>query len=75
MQMNEKQEGQRVIPFKGAKVSKREANRIGLGLLCGFAGAMLSFLFGSGGKTAAVIFIVVFVAFGYFFLGKRIFKT
>ena len=45
-QLDEKPEEQYVIPFKGAKLSKREANKIGLGLLLGFAGAMVSFLFG-----------------------------
>jgi 4-hydroxybenzoate polyprenyltransferase len=72
--MHEKRKEQRVIPFESAKLSTREASRIGLGLLFGFAGAMVSLLFGSGGKTAAVIVVVVFTAFGYFLLGKRIFK-
>lgn len=48
-------EKQRFVPFKGAKLSKREANRLGLGLLLGFADAMLSLVLGSGGRTAAVI--------------------
>jgi hypothetical protein len=73
--MGEKQKEDYIVPFKGAKLSKREANKIGLGLAFGFAGAMISVLLvGSGGKMAAAIFILVFAAFGYFFVGSRIFK-
>jgi hypothetical protein len=73
--MDQKQKNEYIVPFKGAKLSKRDANKIGLGLALGFAGAVISvLLFGSGNRRVAVIFVLVFAAFGYFFIGNRTFR-
>ncbi len=73
--MNDKEKDNHVSFFQGAKLKKREANRVGLGLILGFAGVLVSiFAIGADNKTAAYIIGGVFTLIGYFGLGKIIFK-
>lgn len=72
--MSDKEKDDYVVLFRGAKLSKREANKAGLGLLCGFVGSIISILtYGSKKSlTAATAFASAFI--GYFVLGNRIFR-
>lgn len=73
--MSDKERDQYLVLFGGARLSKREANKAGLGLAFGFAGVIVSlFSFGSSAKVLAVIVMILFAGFGYFFLGNRLFK-
>ncbi len=64
------------VLFRGAKISKREANRAGVGLIFGFAGAIISAcLIGPENKIATIMICIFFVAIGYFWVGNKIFKT
>ena len=74
--MNKKSKDQYIVIFKGAKLSRREANKVGIGLIFGLVGAMLSgFCFGSDHKISAFIICGIFVGFGYFVVGNKLFKT
>ena len=65
-----------IVLFKGTKLSRREANKVGLSLIVGFGGAILSVLcLGPENKLLAFIICAVLAAIGYFWLGKKIFKT
>jgi len=60
----------------GTTVSKVEANRIGLALIIGMAGAVLSaFVFGAQGKMTSLIISLASAAVGYFGIAKRILKV
>ena len=65
-----------IVLFKGVKLSRREANKVGFSLILGFAGAILSVLsLGPENKLLSLIICAVLAAIGYFWLGKKIFKT
>ena len=64
-----------VVLFKGAKLSKQEANKVGLGIICGVIGIVISlFTLGVENKFVSLIIISIFALFGYFVLANRIFK-
>jgi len=74
--MNKKSKNDYFVLFQGAKISKREANRVGVGFVFGFVGAVISaFLIGPENKIANIIVVIFFVAIGYFWVGHKIFKT
>ncbi len=74
--MNKKSKDACVVLFQEAKISKREANKVGVGLIFGFIGAIISsFFIGSENKIAAIIVCLFFVAIGYILVGNRIIKT
>ena len=74
--MNKKSKDQYITLFQGAKLPKREANKVGIGLIFGLLGAVLSgFLFGLEYKIAAIIICGIFVGFGYFIVGNKLFKS
>jgi len=63
------------VLFKGAKISKREANKVGLGIILGFIGMFVAFLMTRGtNKIMEYIIIIVFAIIGYFWLGNRLFR-
>jgi hypothetical protein len=72
--MTDKEKDDYVVLFRGAKLSEREANKVGLGLLCGFIGSIIYILtYGSNKFLGALIaFVCAFI--GYFVLGNRIVK-
>ena len=64
-----------VILFKGAKLSKRQANKVGFGLIVGFVGALVSVgIFGHDNRLAALAVASVFALIGYFGLGNWLVK-
>ena len=74
--MNKKSKDQHITLFQGVKLSKREANKVGLGLIFGLVGAVLSgFLFGLEQKVAALMISGIFVGFGYFIVGNKLYKS
>jgi hypothetical protein len=58
-----------IVFFKGIKISKREANKIGIGIIFGFVSALISVLIiGVENKIAGMIICGVFAAVGYFWV-------
>ena len=74
--MSENEKDDYVVPLKGAKLlSKREANKVGLAIILGFIGAIISVLaFGGDNKVLVLIICALFAGAGYFWLGDKIFK-
>ncbi len=73
--MDKDQKDEYVALFQGVKLTKREANKVGLGLLFGFVGGIISlFLLGPENKVATGIICFIFVAIGYFLIGNKIFR-
>ena len=72
--MNDKEKDDYVVLFGGAKLSKREANKVGLSLLCGFIGSIISILTGTDNRFLTGVILLASAFIGYFVLGNRIFK-
>ena len=73
--MSDKEKDDYVVPFRGANLSKREANKVGLGLLCGFIGITISILtYGTDNRFLTGVTLLACAFIGYFVLGNRIFK-
>ena len=64
-----------IVPFKGAKLDKHEANQIGFGIIAGLIGIVLALiLFGRDHEIYSLILIGLFSCvgfFGYGFLKKN----
>jgi len=74
--MEEKQKSDYKICIWGITVSKLEANRIGLAIIFGLAGAVLSMIFlGPQDKVITFLISLVLAAFGYFGIGKKLFEN
>ena len=70
--MNKQDNNDYVVLFKDAKISRRQAKRVGFGLIFGFVGVLISIgVLGRDNKIAALIVAGVFTFIGYFGLGKR----
>lgn len=64
-----------VVLFKGTKLSKRQANKVGFGLIVGFVGALVSVgVFGRDNRLAALAVASVSALIGYFGLGNWLVK-
>jgi hypothetical protein len=76
--MDKKKKNDYLVLFSGAKISKREANKVGLGLIFGIIGVVLTVVINTAtGKEFKIfnyIIIVVLTLFGYFIVGNKIFK-
>jgi len=74
--MDKKKKDDYLILFSGAKISKREANKVGLGLIFGTVGVILTIVItiatGKEIKIFNYIIIAVFALFGYFIVGNII---
>ena len=74
--MNKKSKDQHIFLFQGIKLSKHEANKVGIGLIFGLVGGVLSgFILGLDHKIAAIIICGIFIGFGYLIIGNKLFKT
>ena len=73
--MKQKDKDDYKVLFKGIKISKREANKVGLGIICGIIGIFIA-IFITGGKSKILdyVIILVFMAIGYLWVGNKIFK-
>jgi hypothetical protein len=70
--MNKQDNNDYVVLFRGAKISRRQAKRVGSGLILGFVGALISIgVLGPDNKIAALVVAGVFTFIGYFGLGKK----
>jgi threonine/homoserine/homoserine lactone efflux protein len=72
--MNKREKDNYVVLFKGAKLSRREANKVGLGIIFGVIGIFISIVVGVESKLIASILIFTFAAVGYLVIGNKIFK-
>lgn len=72
--MAKKEKRDDYVVLMGTKLSKREANSAGLGIIFGISGGLLSFLTPIV-ETKIVVYgmILAFVCFGYY-LGSKLFK-
>ena len=73
-QKEQKDKNDYIVLFKGAKLSKRQANIVGLCIIFGAVGIFVSFLVtGWKNKTIDYVIIIIFVIIGDL-LGNKIFK-
>ncbi len=73
MHMNKQDNSDYVVLFKGAKISRRQAKRVGFGLVFGFVGVLISVgIFVPDTRLAALVIALLFEFIGYFGLGKRL---
>jgi hypothetical protein len=64
-----------VVSFKGARLSKREANKVGLGIIFGLLGVVVSLLlFGTQNRIITIAILSLFASVGYFLIGNKLFK-
>ena len=72
--MNKKKDDYLIL-FQGAKLSKREANKAGVGVIFGLIGVFLTH-FIQVGQSRIVNYIIIIICslIGYLGLGNRIFK-
>lgn len=59
--------------FSGAKLTRVQANRLGLSIIMGFLGIFLK-IFVDVPVMLGYFLIFFFFFFGYFYLGRKIFK-
>jgi hypothetical protein len=72
--MNKKTDDYKVI-FRGATISKRESNKVGVAFIFGAIGAFLIyFIFGVENKTLIFTICLILSFVGYFGIANRIFK-
>ncbi len=63
------------IFFKGAKVTKKQGNRIGIGILFGIIGSVIiPFLPIGTNRSISYCILLSFVLVGYFIIAPRIFR-
>jgi hypothetical protein len=64
-----------VVPFKGAKLSKLEANKVGVAIIFGIVGAFIASINPfMKGKFTGLLIISISAGVGYFLIGNMIFK-
>ena len=70
--MNKQDSNDYVVLFGAARISRRQAKKMGSGLILGFVGALISIgVLGPDNKIAALVVAGVFTFIGYFGLGKK----
>ena len=74
--MNKKKEDDYYILFQGGKLSKREANKVGIGIIFGLIGIFATHFLQIGQNSRIVNYIIItaFSVIGYLVIGNRIFK-
>ena len=64
-----------LVLFKGAKLSKREANKVGVGIIFGIIGIFVSiFITPMKNKIVDYAIIFIFIILGYYWVGNKLFK-
>ena len=64
-----------IVLFRGAKLTRQEANRTGLSLICGFIGLAVAILFFGTEKDITVTSITILSTItGYLLLGGKLIK-
>ena len=65
-----------LVLFQGAKISKREANKVGVGILFGIIGILGTHYIQIGqAKIINYIVIFIFSLVGYLWVGNKLFKN
>ena len=73
---NKKTKDDYIVLFQGIKLSKQQANKVGLAIIMGIIGLLVSsFLIDVRNRVIELILIFCFVLFGYFWLGNKLFKN
>jgi len=73
--MNKKENDDYLVPFQGAKVLKREANKLGVGIVFSLLGTIVKHFLPIGtGTTVNYVIILFCAAIGYFWIRNRLFK-
>ena len=76
MNKNTKEKDDYVVLFKGAKLSKKEANRVCIALIFSYIGAVvIYFAFGIENKTAVFLICLALAFVGYFGIATKIIKN
>jgi hypothetical protein len=61
-----------LVLFRGAKISKRESNKVGLALICGFIALTIAIpLFGTENNIMVLSVMIGSSMAGYFFLAYK----
>ena len=72
---NKEKDEAHIVPFRGAKLNKREANQTGFAVVAGIVGIILALIiFGKDNKLYSLILVGLFSGlgfFGYGFLSKN----
>jgi len=72
--MENKEKNDYIVLFMGAKLSKREANKVGLSIMFGIIGIVISMAtVGTNNRTIGFTIVAIFALLGYF-IGSKIFK-
>lgn len=72
---NNKDKDDYKVNFRGATLSKKEANNVGIALIFALIGAVLIyFAFGIENKTAVFLICLALSSIGYFGIANRIIK-
>ncbi len=75
MKNKDKEDDYKVI-FRGATISKREANKVGVALLFGFIGIVtIGLTFGIKNKLTLFVIALILACIGYFGIANRFFKN
>jgi hypothetical protein len=75
MSKNPEKNDDHIVLFKGIKLNKFEANRIGIAIFLGIIGVLTPFLIpGISNGLIQVLIILFFVGIGYFLVGPKLFK-
>ena len=71
--MAKKKNNDYIVPFKGAKLSKKDANKTGITILVSILGIFLSFLI-TDNEILRIVIVFLSAAIGYFIIGNFLFK-
>jgi hypothetical protein len=64
-----------IVVFKGAKLNKKEANRVGLGIIFGIIGIIVGLIVLGPDRKYLILFTAFCLSlFGYVYLGRKWFK-
>ena len=75
MMNKKKKNNDYLVLFKGAKLSKREANKVGVGIIFGIIGIFVSiFITPMESKIVDYAIIFIFIIIGYYWVGNKLFK-
>ncbi len=73
--MNKKEKDDYIVLFQQAKLSKHEANKVGLGLIFGVIGVIICAIFlGPDHKFIGITLCIIFAIIGYLWVGNKVFK-
>lgn len=76
MNKDTKEKDDYIVPFKGAKLSKKEANKVGIAIIFSYIGAVIIyFVFGIENKTGVFLICLALAFVGYFGIAPKIMRN